>query len=283
MKILLIILSIICVSCSVIDRIPQSESKGQYPDDTDRIYDFEKVIYRGSRLTKNSQSWKSVVKIDLKDKGNGKYYSCTAIIIAKNALLTSAHCMYKSSRNAYRYLTGIKYYEGSDYKSYTSIKKGGSKSFVHPQYFSNTNSESFDIAVIMVPAGFKSKYIPVTWSNGQYFKYWTDLVGKTIYTVGASSHGTGTLSCARGKIYRSGYEGVRSSGISFKQGVCYGDSGGANFVYFNKKLIFIGIHSRSWEKNVVDGNCNYKNRAATPFKPKFRDWVRDILARYTSA
>ena len=247
---------------------------------------------------------------------NGQPYNCTSVIIAKNMLLTAAHCakFYAPWRMWAAFTTQVqKYnqnwasaeykkgnlipvktyavnkayvvYESPSYNFKTETTKQYDK--IADQYFANYVRHAADLAVVVLTKNIPPGFQPVPIYQGQI----SDNTILTISGYGLNSvqdylggaGNTFTLRKVRMKINQINKNTFGSNGVSQTDSVCSGDSGGAAFIRQNGKLYLVGT--------TILGSCG-KNREQNIFEhdKTFKNWIlnqapaqaQKFLAKITS-
>ncbi len=150
----------------------------------------------------------SVVLLNLKDASGAQAGSCTGTVIAPRAILTAAHCLPSTTASVNVFL-------GSGPQQVSS-------SFApHPQW-RESNSTSYDVGVILMPADIGRSAVPLLLSRDAR-------VGETAIITGWGKDASGNLATLRaGSATITGVTAftLQTTSTTNASSVCQGDSGG---------------------------------------------------------
>lgn len=185
----------------------------------------------GSRPSVDSRH-ESVVSFHLSDPNYPEYdYFCSGVVIAKDKILTTGHCMEVMGEDVYEQ-HNIFQYEPNLIK----VKAGGVKYevsdvIIAPTYSEFVGHEGEDLAIVKLKKALPIK--PVK------------LISKSSLKVGMKA-----TMVARGKVASTQVKSIKTYGettVVFtdgsKTGICAGDSGGALFIENGGELLLAGILS----------------------------------------
>lgn len=197
------------------------------------------AIIGGEKVDTSSNIGRSTVGIYESKIG----YICSGTLIAKNLVLTAAHCvdpkaqdlvvifapeMKKASRDQIRRVTG---------------------SVVHPQYSEQVQAKDMaDIALLRIegeaPVGYE--VAPLLLTQGYLQKNTKTIVaGYGLNWTILLSRGAGTLRTAKLEIDDANFSRTEVMiGQSVRRGICSGDSGGPAYLEINGQLYVWGVASR---------------------------------------
>lgn len=208
------------------------------------------------------------------DVGSGDYYAkttvalltrtaqggsiCTASIIAKDLLVTAAHCVTDMfgrtlSPSAHRiaFTANVDNANPSGFRAVDGVK-------VHPSYrgVSGSGKDQGDIAIVHfnggLPSGFMiSTLLPSSSSlkNGQV----ATLAGFGVTTMAGGGEGAGLLRKVNTKIFNAKF-GKTEVLLDQRggRGACHGDSGGPATVSISGKIYLFGVTNRGYPENAPD-------------------------------
>lgn len=196
-------------------------------------------IVGGEKVARLSPVGRSTVGLYEKDIG----YICSGTLIAKNLILTAAHCVDAKSKNLLAiFTTEIKNAKKDDLRKVTRWA-------VHPSYSEEMKAKDLgDIAIVRfegtLPLGYEVAPILFDAQAVQknkktivagYGLNWTTLIKK----------GAGTLRTTKLDIDEPLYSRTEALlGQSMRRGICSGDSGGPAYFDINGRLHVWGVASR---------------------------------------
>lgn len=236
-------------------------------------------IVGGSRVTDEDPLSKRVLMTLSKDPVEGTLI-CTATAIARDVLLTAAHCVPKSSGARYKVAlatditceAGFKFSE----QSITIVK-----SVVHPQYYSkqkkikDIKDVHYDLALLKLERPLPPEYEVTSLYDGK--NSFADAVLFAGYgtTSSASQNSSGILRQTIKSYSQSGT--VLDDKYIFAQqdsrGICAGDSGGPMLIYSNNEIKIAGVNSVVYgAKDGDEVSCNFLS--AMMAVPHYYNWIQ---------
>lgn len=196
-------------------------------------------IVGGEKVARLSAVGRSTVALYEQDIG----YICSGTLVAKNLILTAAHCVDPKSKNLLAvFKTEIKNAKKADLRKVTH-------GAVHPSYSSEMKAKDLgDIAIVRfegsLPLGYEVAPIlfdaQAVQKNSRtivagYGLNWTTLISK----------GAGVLRTTKLDIDNPTYSQTEAMlGQSVRRGICSGDSGGPAYLDIGGRLHVWGVASR---------------------------------------
>lgn len=230
-------------------------------------------IISGYKVSSQDELAKKVVMLLMEGE---KSSICTGTPIAKDVILTAAHCVKGATRVRAIFHTDITCESGFNINDH-AIES--SSFFYHDKYSGKTDATN-DVALVKLKSAIPSDYDISKVYDG-YSSLSSDTVTFAGYGVTREAteegvpSGEGFLRMTT-KSYRSE---VRKDGMNLVidqpyTGVCSGDSGGPIFVEVRGEKQIIGVNS------VVSGPTQSRvchGKAVAMYAPHFTDWIRTAL------
>lgn len=200
---------------------------------------------------------------------------CSGTLIAKNLVLTAAHCVAEATAE-------LTVYGGVNLKDQTAMSTPVLDVRIHPFYAPNSLTERFDLAVLKI----KSQELPAAYAPAQLPKENISVVSKDfLYLVG---YGTTSEHKDDDAILRMTFRKAvkisQKTGTEFQlhtekgRGTCVGDSGGPVFLQKKNEFTLVGVTSFSYRKNPTT-KTDYKDacRSITVFTNVMANlkWIRE--------
>ncbi len=211
------------------------------------------VVYNGQEVKYQDGLWRLVALVRM--EWGGKKYQCTGVIVAKNAVVTAAHCLEKAQR------VMVEFDNPSGIVQTVPV----SGFMCHDWYELKNSLVAYDICIIKlnlpIPDGFLATRISLRLPRDH-----DPVVG-----VGFGNDENGRQSVLK---YFEGYvERVAVKGSFVIEGgtghSCHGDSGGPAFARVSGRLDLIGI---------LSGSNSCDRGGAVYVSPAFnRPWLRDAI------
>lgn len=196
-------------------------------------------IIGGDKVSASSNIGRSTVGIYESKIG----YICTGTLIAKNLVLTAAHCVDPKAKNLEIYFTPE--IKGAKPEQRRTVNTA----IVHDKYKTDVAAkESNDIAILRfdgeAPAGYE--VAPMLFDQGYLYNNRNTIVaGYGLNFATIIKKGAGVLRTTRLPIDDVNYSATEVLlGQSVRKGICSGDSGGPAYLEINGQLYVWGVASR---------------------------------------
>jgi len=170
-------------------------------------------------------------------------YICTGTLIAKNLVLTAAHCVDPKAKN-------LQIIFAAEMKDVDKTRvRPVAQAVVHTGYTNNVNSKDmYDLAILRFEGEPVIGYTPAAIlfddaavHNGTR----TIVAGYGLNRTAIISGGAGTLRTTKLDVDTAHYSNTEAMlGQSVKRGICSGDSGGPAYLEVNGQLAVWGVASR---------------------------------------
>jgi secreted trypsin-like serine protease len=199
----------------------------------------ESAVVGGQEIEVGSPLAKSTVGIYGSDVG----YICSGTLIAKNIVLTAAHCVDEKEKNLKIYFTNKM--KGAD----DAVKRPVVAAVVNANYSKEVRAEDMaDVAVLKFEGEIPGDYTianMLTDSSELYDGRQIFVAGFGLnWTIGVS-RGAGTLRATALEIDDAKYSATEVKlGQSLRRGICSGDSGGPAYLLKDGQLYIWGVASR---------------------------------------
>lgn len=224
-----------------------------------------------SYLSQNDrQIMKSHTVVVLNSQNSSSHSRCTGTLIAKNVVLTAAHCIPQSLENFWIVT--------SEYEFAVMEQKPVTKVIVHEDYKSfdvpGLNKPNSDIALVQFAGDLPAGYAPTSFIdtfNPSVDHFWLYVAG-----YGVSSDrifDAGELRFSRVTIENALFNANQSfmrGNQSMSEGICKGDSGGPAYIKIQDEFYVIGVVSA-----IVDGCTGTSYFNQTLF---YNEWIKINLS-----
>lgn len=240
---------------------------------------------------RSSQAARSVVLIELLNSRGQALAFCSATLIAKDTLLSAAHCF--SSKNIPGLHTFRVHFTNTYRKIWGTSERQGLSFLIHPK-FNSTGQLDHDIAVATFSGGLPSGYAPVNIDTDIKADYSRNTV--YVYGYGRSRDYTGRrnedIYAYMGQLHR-GVLQIDSSYSKFADRywttpsvpafICQGDSGGPQFYHENGVLKVIGVNSAViFSNRLPNGQVSCKSIGQATKVAYFAEWIKSTRAKITT-
>ncbi|MFS4457748.1 S1 family peptidase [Bdellovibrio sp. HCB2-146] len=227
-------------------------------------------IVGGSTVRASESSSKNAVLITY-DDSQGKPMICTGTLIARNAVITAAHCAYDATNVRVVFHTDVTC--ESDFNLDTQSIRATHKN-INPSYRPNIKG-AYDLALYKLAANAPSNYPVMPLYNG--------ITKLSNYKVTLLGYGT-TGSTKRDSMFlrkvTKNYKMFKRDGLNLsldqsdKQGICVGDSGGPVYFDVEGQLHLAGVNSVVYGKNE---NSRCEGGSMSMYVPSYRSWIDRVL------
>ncbi len=196
-------------------------------------------IIGGDKVSASSNIGRSTVGIYEPTIG----YICTGTLIAKNMVLTAAHCVDPKAKDL------VVIFSPEMKGSTPEQRRKVNTAIVHDKYKTDTASkETNDIAILRFDGEAPAAYqvAPILFEKGYLYNNRSTIVaGYGLNWATVVKKGAGTLRTTRLAIDDVNFSGTEVQlGQSVRKGICSGDSGGPAYLEINGQLHVWGVASR---------------------------------------
>lgn len=233
----------------------------------------------GGQVVEKEIFAKHVVAINNEDMG----FWCTGTLIAKDMVLTAAHCVDMGSERSY----SIHFSKSP--RSFESVTRAVTGMKANTGYNPDAYEDRKDLGVIRfsgdLPEGFEPMPLPTAQDLRQ--------MGRDFYAAGYGTVTARTDIPRESGVLRYTPQKIRGDSVSPSQsqflvdqtnghGICYGDSGGPAFAKIDGRRILIGVASAVYSTNSEDKKrsdydvCRYN--AIYTNVIYYMDWIKKAQA-----
>ena len=279
-KLPLVVLLFGCFFVSSCSRSSSSEDGIEKPEASSTCISEAKLLAQdnlqgivgGKRVYQDDKDAKTVamlLTIENKDMG-----ICTAALISPNVLLTAAHCIKSSAKNAVIFYSAISCESGFDIiKNAQRVEK----TVIHPEYIPSTETKEGvnDIAVIILQEKAPADY-PIYQIADPDKLTKNDLYFYGYGVIGTNKNGSGML--RKTKFTEDEYK-IEKKNRTIKvtqnngRGICSGDSGGPGLVNIDGESQILGVNS--YVRGPKSDYCN--GESTLMLAHAYKDWLQKII------
>ena len=233
---------------------------------------FQGIV--GGSSVRASESYSKNAVLITYDNSQGRPFICTGTLVARNAVLTAAHCAQDAHNVRVVFHTDVTCESGFDTSTH-SIRATHVNE--NPSYRANIKG-AYDLALYKLASNAPSNYPVMPLYNGI-----TKLSSNKVTLLGYGTTGSTKRDSMFLRKVTKNYKMFKRDGLNLsidqsdRQGICIGDSGGPVYFDVDGQLQLAGVNSVVYGKSE---NSKCEGTSLSMYVPSYRAWIDRVLKNW---